>query len=161
LKIGLKDNQLQFEFHKIRFPMMLFHYDRFDTPDDEQDGKWSVNFATNPQGDVDKATMSLDEAEATFVRRPPRLDDATAQRVAGTYVTPSGATFQVVMRPGAGLFVVFSGTPEQRLIPYKGLRFRVEEFADTLVEFVEENGQIVALKQIDPSGEYVSKRKAP
>ena len=38
LKIGLKDNQLQFEFHKIRFPMTHFHYDRFDTPDDEQDG---------------------------------------------------------------------------------------------------------------------------
>jgi len=27
------------------------------------------------------------------------------------------------------------------------------------VEFVEENGQVTALKQIDPSGEYVSKRK--
>jgi len=35
----------------------------------------------------------------------------------------------------------------------------VKEFADALVEFVEENGQITALKQIDPSGEYVSKRK--
>jgi len=41
LKIGLKDHQLQFEFHKIRFPMTHFHYDRFDTPDDKQDGKWS------------------------------------------------------------------------------------------------------------------------
>jgi len=39
--------------------MTHFHYDRFDTPDDEQDGKWSVNFQTNPQGDIDKATMSL------------------------------------------------------------------------------------------------------
>jgi hypothetical protein len=27
-------------------------------------------------------------------------------------------------------------------------------------EFVEENGQITALKQIDPSGEYISKRAA-
>jgi hypothetical protein len=44
--------------------MTRFHYDRFDTPDDEQDGKWSVNFRTNPQGDIDQAVMSLDEAEA-------------------------------------------------------------------------------------------------
>jgi CubicO group peptidase (beta-lactamase class C family) len=159
LKIGLKDNALQFEFHKIRFPMTHFHYDRFDTPDDEQEGKWSVNFATNPQGDVDKATMSLDEAEATFVRRPATLDPALAQRLAGTYETPSGGKFQVVLKPGSGLYLVQIGAPDQKLIPYKGLRFRVQEFADVIVEFVEENGQITSLKQIDPSGEYVSRRK--
>jgi CubicO group peptidase (beta-lactamase class C family) len=164
LKIGLKENQLQFEFHKIRFPMTHFHYDRFDTPDDEQDGKWSVNFSTNPQGDIDKATMSLDEAEATFVRRPPSVDAAIAQRLVGTYETPGGFKFQVVLRPAGNakpgeLYVVFSGAPDQKLIPYKGLKFHTEEFADTLVEFVEQNGQITALKQIDPSGEYVSKRK--
>jgi Domain of unknown function (DUF3471) len=78
LKIALKDDHLQFEFHKIRMPLSHFHYDRFDTADDEENGKWSVNFSTNPQGDVDKATMSLDEAEATFVRRPPTLDAAQA-----------------------------------------------------------------------------------
>src|SRR2546425_3404464 len=109
LKIGLKDNQLQFEFHKIRFAMTHFHYDRFDTPDDEQDGKWSVNFSTNPEGDIDKATMSLDEAEAAFVRRPAALDAATAQRLAGNYETASGGKFQVVFRPGGGLFVVQPG----------------------------------------------------
>jgi hypothetical protein len=159
LKIGLKDNQLQFDFHKIRFPMTHFHYDRFDTPDDEQDGKWSVNFATNPHGDIDKATMSLDEAEATFTRRAPTVDQALAQRLVGTYESPNGFKFQVTMKPGTGLYIVESGSPDQKLIPYKGLKFRVQEFADVVVEFVEENGQITTLKQIDPSGEYVSKRK--
>ena len=159
LKIGLKDSQLQFEFHKIRFPMTHFHYDRFDTPDDEQDGKWSVNFSTDPQGDIAKATMSLDEAEATFVRRPPVLDPALAQRLSGTYETPSGFKYQIVFRPGGGLYLVSSGSPDEKLVFYKGLKFRFEEFADTLVEFVEENGQITAAKQIDPSGEYVAKKK--
>jgi CubicO group peptidase (beta-lactamase class C family) len=159
LKIGLKDNQLQFEFHKIRLPMTHFHYDRFDTPDDEQNGKWSVNFSTNPQGDIDKTTMSLDEAEATFVRRPATISAELAQRLAGTYETPSGGKFQVVMKAGSGLYVVAIGAPDQKLIPYKGLKFRVQEFADVVIEFVEENGQITALKQITPSGEYLSKRK--
>lgn len=159
LKIALKDNQLQFDFHKVRFPMTHFHYDRFDTPDDEQDGKWSVNFLTNPQGDIDKATMSLDEAEATFKRKAPTLSDEMAQKLAGTYETPSGAKFQVVMKPGAGLNIVNPGQPEQKLIPYKPLKFRIEEFADVVLEFVEENGQITALKTIDPSGEYIAKRK--
>ena len=159
LKIGMKDNQLQFDFHKIKLPLTNFHYDRFDTADDEQDGKWSVNFSINPQGDIDKATMSLDEGEVTFVRRPAKLDEATAQRIAGTYLTASGATFQVIARPGSGLYVVRLGAPEQKLIPYKGLKFRIPEFADVIVEFVEENGQITAMKQIDPSGEYISKKK--
>lgn len=158
LKIGMKDNQLQFEFHKIHLPLAHFHYDRFDTPNDEENGKWSVNFSTNPQGDIYKATMSLDEAEATFVLRPAKLDPATAQRIAGTYETATGAKFQVVLRPGSGLYVVRVGAPDQRLVPYKGLKFRLPEFADVIIEFVEENGQIT-MKQIDPSGEYVSKKK--
>ena len=158
LKIGLKDNQLQFEFHKIQFPMTHFHYDRFDTPDDERDGKWSVNFATDPQGDIDRATMSLDEAEAVFTRRAATLDEQLAQRLAGTYETPTGAKFQVVMKAGSGLYLVFPGVPEQKLIPYKAMKFRVQEFADVVIEFVEENGQIKTLKQTDPSGEYTFKR---
>jgi CubicO group peptidase (beta-lactamase class C family) len=159
LKIGMKDGQLQFNFHKMSFPMTHFHYDRFDTPDDEQDGKWSVNFSTNPQGDIDRATMSLDEAEAVFRRKAPALDAALAGRLAGTYETPSGLKFQVAARPGNELYLVFPGQPELKLIPYKGLRFRVQEFADLVFEFVEENGQTTALKQTDPSGEYVFKRK--
>ena len=76
----------------------------------------------------------------------------------GTYETPAGGKFQVVMKAGRGLYIVSPGTPEKKLIPYKALKFRVQEFADVIVEFVEENGKITAVKQIDPSGEYVSKR---
>ena len=120
---------------------------------------WSVNFATNPQGDIDKATMSLDENEAVFTRRSPTLDDATLNRLPGTYVTPSGNKFQVVVKPGSGLYITFPGAPDQKLIPYKGLKFRVPEFADLVFEFVEENGRITALKQTDPSGEFTFKRQ--
>jgi CubicO group peptidase (beta-lactamase class C family) len=159
VKIGLKENQLQFDFHKFVLPLSHFHYDRFDTPNDEENGKWSVNFTTNPQGDIASATISLDEGEVTFVRRPPTLDDRTAQRVAGNYETATGGKFQVVFRPGSGLFVVQPGAPEQRLIPYKGLTFRIPEFADVLVEFVEENGQVSAMRQINPVGVFVSKKR--
>src|SRR5436853_1547930 len=117
LKIGIKASSLQFDFHKIILPLAHFHYDRFDTPNDEQDGKWSVDFSTNPQGDIDKATMSLDEAEATFVRRAATLDPAVAQRIAGTYETATGATVQRVLQSGLGLDVVRVGAPDQKLVP--------------------------------------------
>jgi CubicO group peptidase (beta-lactamase class C family) len=158
LTIGMKDGQLQFDFHTLVFPMTHFHYDRFDTPDDEQYGKWSVNFLTNPQGDVDKAIMSLDEAEATFTRKPRMLDRATLEKLAGTYETPTGAKFQVVLKEDGSLTLVFAGRPEIKLVPYKELQFHVKEFSDLTVEFVVENGQVKSLKQRDPSGEYTFPR---
>lgn len=160
LKIGLQEGQLQFDFHKIQLPMTHFHYERFDTPDDERYGKWSVNFLTNPQGDVDKAVMSLDEAEATFTRKPEALDLKLLQQLAGTYETATGFKFQVVLKEvDNSLYFMVPGQPEEKLIHYKGLRFRLQEFSDVMLEFVEENGQIKALKQRDPSGEYVFTRK--
>jgi hypothetical protein len=159
LKITQKDGRLQFDFHKIAFPMTHYHYDRFDTPDDERFGKWSVNFSTNPQGDVDRALMSLDEAEASFTRRPETLDAGVLKQLAGTYETPTGSKFQVVHKEGGGLFLLFVGQPERKLIPYKGLRFRTPEFSDVVWEFVMESGQVKALKQRDPSGEFTFTRK--
>ena len=52
------------------------------------------------------------------------------------------------------LFLVFSGQPERRLVPYKGLKFRVAEFSDVVWEFAMENDTVKALKQRDPSGEF-------
>jgi CubicO group peptidase (beta-lactamase class C family) len=159
LKIGMKESQLQFDFHKIQLLLTHFHYDRFDTPDDEIEGKWSVNFITSPQGDISKAVMSLDQAEAVFTRRPESLDRKLLQQLAGTYETPTGFKFQVVLKEDGGLYRVFPGAPEDKLLPYKGLQFHVKEFSDRVWEFVMENGRVKALKQKDPSGEYVFPRR--
>ena len=66
LKIALKSDTLQFGFHEFQFSMSHIHYDRFDTPDDEQYGKFSINFRTYPQGDIDSAVISLDQAEVVL-----------------------------------------------------------------------------------------------
>jgi CubicO group peptidase (beta-lactamase class C family) len=159
LKIGLTGDQLQFGFHEFQFAMTHFHYDRFDTPDDEQYGKFSVNFRTNPQGDVDNAVISLDEAEVAFTRKPETLDVKLLQSLAGTYLTPSKVKFQVTYQPGAGLALEFPGAPPQKLIPVKGLQFRTQRFADVIYEFVLENGQPKSLKERDPSGEFTYARQ--
>jgi CubicO group peptidase (beta-lactamase class C family) len=153
LTIGLKDDQLQFDFHKMRFPMTRFHYDRFDTPDDEQDGKWSVNFRTNPQGDIDQAVMSLDEAGAVFVRKPDPIDPKVMSQLAGAYETPDGVKVQVALAPGGSLSLVWPGQPPGRLRQVKGLAFRSPLFSDLIYEFIVQDGRVKALKRKDPSGE--------
>jgi CubicO group peptidase (beta-lactamase class C family) len=162
MTIAKKDEDLLFDFHKIKLPLAHFHYDRFDTPDDEQDGQWSVNFGTSPQGEIDRALISLDEAEVVFARRVARelsLPE-TLRPYAGTYVSPTGAKFQVVLREGGALGVVFPGQPFQALVPWKPGRFRLKEFSDVTVEFVVgPDGKVTALKQVDPSGEFVSTRQ--
>lgn len=159
MKIGLMDDQLQFDFHKIKMPMTQFHYDRFDTADDEQNGKWSVNFRTNPQGDVEQAVMSLDEAEAVFTRKPDRLDTKLLTQFAGSYETPTGTKIQVTYHENSGLALVVPGAPPMPLTQTKGLRFRTPQFQDEVLEFIVENGQVKALKQISPSGEFSFPKK--
>jgi len=161
LAIEIADGGLTFDFHKIRLPLSHFHFERFDTPDDEQDGKWSVNFVTGPQGEVDRAVMSLDEAEVSFVRRPAAdlSAPATLALYAGTYETPTGAKFEVVLKEDGAFGVVFAGQPFQPLAPWKPRKFRVPEFSDVTVEFVVQDGKVTAMKQTDPSGEYVFARK--
>ena len=90
---------------------------------------------------------------------PRRSTRSSWQQLAGTYETPTGFKFQVVLKEDGSLFLVFPGQPEQQLIPYKGLQFRIKEFSDVVFEFVVENGEVKALKQRDPSGEYTFTRK--
>jgi len=159
ITIGLKDNQLQFDFHKIKLPMTQFHYDRFDTADDEEEGKWSLNFRTNPQGDVDQAVVSLDEAEAIFLRKPDAIDPKLLAQMAGMYKTPDGSSFEVQVKADGGLTLKLPGQPVYELKQAKGLSFKLPQFSDLTLEFLVEGGQVKAIKQKDPSGEYTFPKK--
>ncbi len=45
-------------------------------------------------------------------------------------------------------------------MPWKPHRFRVKEFSDVIIEFVVgPDGKVTAMKQIDPSGEYLFPRQ--
>ena len=159
---GAGDTALAFDFHKIKLPLNHFHYDRFDTPDDEEDGKWSVNFLTNPQGEIDRAEMSLDEAAITFKRRVPATLAAvsTLRQYLGTYETPSGSKFDVVLRPDSSLAIQNANGTFQNLMPWRPNRFRIKEFPDVVYEFTVANGRVVELKESDPSGEFKYPRKS-
>jgi hypothetical protein len=150
-----------FDFHKVRMPLSHFHYDRFDTPDDEEDGKWSVLFLTNSQGEIDRAETSLDEGAIVFTRRVPALltNVATLKQYVATFETPNGGTIDVVIRPDSTLALMFPNGQFQQLLPWQPARFRVKEFPDVIFEFTTANGRVTELKQSDPSGEYKFVRK--
>jgi hypothetical protein len=145
---------LRFRFHKIGMPLSHYHYDRFDSPDDEQDGQWSFNFGTNPQGEIDRITTSLDEAQTTFTR----FADATLARpeVLAQYEGKCklrGGVVEVTLNEGT-LYLQPPGAPRIALLPHCPRVFRVREFGDLTIEFLVEGDRVVALKLTDPSGEY-------
>jgi len=152
------DKGLTFDFHGIKMPLGHFHYDRFDTPDDEEDGKFSLNFRTSPMGEVDTVEISLDEAAVSFTRRVPAalIADATLQQYAGTYQSPSGGKVEVVFQPGKGLSIRGAGGAD--LQPWRPHQFRLKEFPDVVISFTVEGGKVIAMRQRDPSGEYVFPR---
>lgn len=155
LRINLKDGELRFNFGKIDLPLTHYHYDRFDTIDDERVGKWSVNFRLNPQGDVNQLTMSLDQAEVTFTRQGETLDRELLAQLVGTYKTATELKFQIILKQDNFLYLIVPGQPEEKLIPHQNLTFQVARFSDVRFEFVMEKGQVQALKQKDPTGEYL------
>ena len=146
---------LRFRFHRIELPLTHFHYDRFDSPDDEQDGLWSLSFGTNPQGEIHSLTTSLDESQVTFTRRadPTLTRPEVLARYVGRYKTRGGGVVEVVISEGK-LYLQPGGGPRIALLPHQPRVFRVKEFADVTLEFVVEGDRAVAIKQVDPSGEF-------
>jgi hypothetical protein len=154
IHITLADSTLQFDFHNMKLPLKHYHYDRFDTPNDEQWGLWSLNFTTNPQGDIDGLNSSLDESQVTFTRKADASlsDPEVLAKYAGKY-TIAGSFINVEL-VNKDLYVIIPGQPRLMLIPVKPHSFRVKEFPDLSIVFITDNGEVTGFKQIDPSGEY-------
>lgn len=155
LNIGLQDGHLHFNFFGVSLPLLHFHYDRFDSPDDELSGKWSVNFAINPQGDIDRVSMTVDQAEVVFVRKNESVDTRLLQKIPGRYKSASGFSCELVLKANGVLYLLVPSEPEETLIPYKHLKFKGERLSDRVYEFVTAQGDVIALKVRTPSGEYL------
>jgi hypothetical protein len=109
VRIAMTGETLTFGFRSFVPPLEHFHYDRFDTPDDEIHGKWAVNFNIDPQGEVSALTLTLDEAEATFTRRAAMSLPRWLRCIAGVYETPGGFKCEVVVRNDVELYFVEPG----------------------------------------------------
>lgn len=159
VNIEMINDQLEFNFRKIKLPLNHYHYDRFDTPNDEIYGKWSVNFFTNPQGDIYQAVISIDEAEVIFTKIPDATlsDYETLKQFIGNYEL-AGSTVKATL-VGNKLCMLRPGQPLYCLVPYKKNIFKYEDFSNYIIEFTFKNGIIKGFKQTLPSGvyEYIKK----
>jgi CubicO group peptidase (beta-lactamase class C family) len=161
LTIAQADTSLVFGLHKIRLPLSHFHFDRFDTADDAEDGRWSVNFLTNAKGEVDRAEVPIDHDVVIFRRRIPAMlsSVATLRQYLGTYGTSGPSKFDIVLRADSSLAIKNAGGGFQDLVPVRPNEFRMKEFPDVVFQFSIVDGQATALKASDPAGELTFQRK--
>jgi CubicO group peptidase (beta-lactamase class C family) len=155
-EVDYKNDSLYFNFRNTTLTLTHYHYNRFDTPDDEDFGKWSINFRINPQGEISAAVVSIDEGQVTFNKKP---DESLASpevlnQYAGKYEF-AGSEFEIKLKDNK---LTMLGTTDEILIPYKKDIFKVEKFDDLQIEFITENNMVSGLKYKTPSGIYECKK---
>ncbi|KAA3641384.1 MAG: serine hydrolase [Proteobacteria bacterium] len=150
--IELKNDELFFNFRRTVLPLSHYHFNRFDTIHDEDFGKWSLNYNINPQGEISSATVSIDEGQITFIKKP---DDSlssleTLKQYVGKYEY-AGSEIELKIKDGK---LIRIATPEEVLIPHKKNIFKLEKFADVQIEFVLKDKKVIAMQFKVPSGVY-------
>jgi CubicO group peptidase (beta-lactamase class C family) len=154
LNVAIDGTQLRFRFRRFNLPLNHFHYDRFDTADDEENGAWSVSFLTSTLGDIDRAAMRLDQVEAIFERLPTVLDANLLAKLVGMYKTPLGRKISVKLSRDNDIVLSHPDEPADALKPVKNLQFRSTEFPDVTFEFLLEDGRVTALRHWDAQAEF-------
>jgi len=134
MEINYKNDNLSFTFNNTTLPLSHYHYDRFQSSDDEIDGKWTLRFGLDAQGSVQQVMVSMDEKEVIFNKKAEaKLSDPNfLKNLAGLYEL-DGNTTEIIL---TGKELMIKGAPPQHLEPYKGNSFKIREFSDQLVEFV-------------------------
>jgi len=155
LHIGLEGQALEFDFHDIVLPLEHFHYDRFETPDDQIYGKYSINFSINPKGDIHKAIVSLDQSEVSFIRKP---DESLSNpdiliKYAGNYEL-AGTVLEIVLNEEGMLILKIPCQPVYTLLPYKSQEFTLREFSDNTIKFIQDGDEVKMMQFISPDGTY-------
>ena len=155
-KIDYNNDSLYFNFRNRILPLKHYHYNRFETPNDEDFGKWSINFNISAQGEINKAKISIDEGEVIFTKKV----DASLENLellrqyAGTYEF-AGSKYVIKLKDDK---LVLAGTVDSVLKAYKKNIFKVENVDDIQIEFLKEKNKIKGLKANKPGGIYEFKK---
>jgi hypothetical protein len=133
LKISQEAGKLRFAFNDKNLPLEHYHYDRFNSPNDEVFGLWSFTFNADAQGSIQQARISMDEKEVVFIKKAEaRLQDPVfLKTLAGQYEL-NGSTMNVVF---GNKELTLSTSPLTHLDAYKNNTFRMREFSDRTVQF--------------------------
>ncbi len=134
MEIALKNNLLHFTFNNTTLPLSHYHYDRFESADDEINGKETLVFGLDAQGSVQQIKVSMDQKEVAFTKMADaKLTDPSFLKTLEGQYELNGNTMEIVLN---NTELVIKTAPPLHLEPYKNNIFKIHEFSDRTVEFV-------------------------
>ncbi|MDT0557383.1 serine hydrolase [Ichthyenterobacterium sp. W332] len=169
-EVTMRNDSLFSKSPKSDIYLHHYHYDTFEMityrdhkPDTLEYGEGlKIKFITNTAGDISDAALQIEPTlDAINFKRTPNsldIDVKTLNSYTGEYEL-SGTTIKVYVKNENTLYLFVPGQPEYELIPTKKHLFSFKTLEGFKVEFVEEDGAIVAAKAIQPNGTFVAKRK--
>lgn len=149
IKIEEKNEQLGFTFNNMTLPLNHYHYDRFDTPNDEIYGSYSILFDTDAQGSISQAKISMDEKEVVFLKKADAkfTDEKYLKNLIGKYELNTSTA--IIELSNQELTLLSLPAPPMHLVGYKNNSFKIKEFSDQIIEFnLDSNGQATGFKWI-------------
>jgi hypothetical protein len=87
------------------------------------------------------------------------IDAKTLEQYVGSYDL-AGTEIKAYIKDENILYVFIKGQPEYALIPTAKHKFNFKTLEGFKIEFIETDGEINAVKFIQPNGIFVAKRKA-
>ncbi|MGH2758976.1 MAG: serine hydrolase [Actinomycetota bacterium] len=148
LDVEIDGDRLRPKFRDLDVSFEHRHYDLFDLEIEEvEDAQLTATFHTSPDGTITSMSAPLEPTvdPIVFARVPDPMPPAeVCERIAGTYAMgPLDVTIEfaapdrlVGRIPGSGAYA---------LVPYRGLKFRVEGLQHATATFKQEDGRFVEL----------------
>jgi CubicO group peptidase (beta-lactamase class C family) len=170
-EVVVKNDSLFSELNGKAQYLNHFHYDTFELLD-VKDGKVDtttigssikITFSTNETGDIDYARVGVEPMlDPIALKRTPNtidIDAKTLEQYVGSYDL-AGTEIKAYIKDENILYVFIKGQPEYALIPTAKHKFNFKTLEGFKIEFIETDGEINAVKFIQPNGIFVAKRKA-
>src|SRR5258706_13608803 len=156
MTITAVDGHLRLRFRNEDLPLIHYHYDRFDAwdEDEEDDGRWRINFLSTHQGGIDRFATKIVENEVVFLRKHVAYDAVAASRFVGIYEAEVGLRFEVKQRSDRTLWLATPGQNDAELLPGRKGIFRIAGAPGSTFEFVEKDGVVVSLDQMTGMGRF-------
>ncbi len=163
MTIELDGEQLKAVYNSMEFALKHYHYDIFEAHIERFDISLKLSFSMNTRGDIEAVSAPMEPMVSDIVfRRVPgkkMLEKSFLQQFTGIYEV-MGMPLTVALKGETALIVSLPGQPDQELIPYKGMEFRVKGLSGFSVEFKsDEAGTITEALLVEPYGAFTAKKK--
>ncbi|HLI07367.1 MAG TPA: serine hydrolase [Ktedonobacteraceae bacterium] len=163
MSIELDGEQLKAIYNSMEFALKHYHYDVFEAHIERFDIMLKVSFSTNPRGDIETLSAPLEPmvSDIVFRRVPAKkmLDKSFLEQFTGLYEV-MGMPLTVALKGEKALIASLPGQPDQELVPYKGMEFRIKGHSGFSVEFKsDEAGVITEALLTQPYGAFIAKKQ--